>query len=38
MALFLLAAEAATSRWVFLTLAMELMMGEEPIASEREEC
>jgi hypothetical protein len=37
-ALFLLAAEAATSRWVFLTLAMELMMGEEPIASEREEC
>jgi len=37
--LFLLASEAASSRGVFLSLAMELMMGEEPIAaSERGEC
>ena len=32
------AAEAASSLWVLLILAMELMMGEEPIASERGEC
>ncbi len=38
MALFFLASKAATSQWVFLVLAMELMMGEEPIASERGEC
>jgi hypothetical protein len=35
---FFSAAEAATSRWDLLILAMELMMGEEPIASERGEC
>jgi hypothetical protein len=35
---FFSAAEAASSLWVLLILAMELMMGEEPIASERGEC
>jgi hypothetical protein len=38
MALFFLASKAATSRWVFLHLAMELMINEEPIASERGDC
>jgi hypothetical protein len=38
MALFFLASKAATSRWVFLDLAMELMINEEPIASERGDC
>ncbi len=33
-----LAAEAASLLWVLLILAMELMMGKEPIASERGEC
>ena len=38
MALFLLVSETATSQWVFLDLAMELMINEEPIASARGDC